>query len=72
LLQSKRLGYISISKEANQTGVQWVKKHNIPVNTALIVASAAEQDPTIYTTDEHFKKLEPHNITIINPLTTVF
>jgi predicted nucleic acid-binding protein len=67
LLQSKRLGYISISKEASQTGIQWAKKHNIPVNDALIAASAKEQAPTIYTTDEHFKELQTHKITIINP-----
>lgn len=67
LLQSKRLGYVSVSKEASQTAVQWAKKHNIPVNDALIAASAAEQAPTIYTTDEHFNKLETYNITIINP-----
>ena len=68
LLQSKRLGYVSISREASQTGVQWAKKHNIPVNDALIAASAAESAPTIYTNDEeHYKKLQTHNITIINP-----
>jgi predicted nucleic acid-binding protein len=51
VIQSKRLDYVSISKEASQTAVQWAKKHNIPVNDALIAASAAEQAPTIYTTD---------------------
>jgi predicted nucleic acid-binding protein len=72
LLQSKRLGYVSISKEASQTGVQWAKKHNIPVNDALIAASAKEHAPTIYTADEeHFRKLETHKITIINPTTTL-
>ncbi len=71
LLQSKRLGYVSISKEASQRGVQWAKKHNIPVNDALIAASAAEHAPTIYTTDQHFKKLKTKNLTIINPTTTL-
>jgi predicted nucleic acid-binding protein len=69
LLQSKRLGYVSISKEASQTGVQWAKKHNISVNDALNAASAAEQASTIYTTDEHFKKITTQNITIVNPMT---
>jgi predicted nucleic acid-binding protein len=69
LLQSKRLGYVSISREASQAGVQWAKKHNIPVNDALIAASAAKQAPTIYTTDEHFKKITTQNITIVNPMT---
>lgn len=67
LLQSRRLGYISISREACQIGVQWAKEYNITVNDALIAASAKEHAPTIYTIDEHFKKLETHNITIINP-----
>ncbi|MGD6853295.1 MAG: type II toxin-antitoxin system VapC family toxin [Candidatus Bathyarchaeia archaeon] len=69
LLQSRRLGYISISREACQIGVKWAKEHNIPVNDALIAASAAESAPTIYTTDEHFKKLQTHKLTIINPAT---
>lgn len=72
LLQSKRLGYVSISKGASQTGVQWAKKHNIPVNDALIAASAAEQAPTIYTADEeHFRKFEKYHVTIINPIATI-
>jgi predicted nucleic acid-binding protein len=71
LLQSKRLGYVSISKEACQIGVQWAKEQNVPVNDALIAACAEEQAPTIYTNDEeHYKKLQTHNITIINPTTT--
>jgi predicted nucleic acid-binding protein len=71
LLQSRRLGYISISREACQIGVQWAKEYNIPVNDALIAASAKEHAPTIYTIDEHFKKLETHNITIINPTVAI-
>jgi predicted nucleic acid-binding protein len=67
LLQSRRLGYISISKEACKIGLQWAREYNIPVNDALIAACAAESAPTIYTTDEHFQKLETHNLTIINP-----
>ncbi len=71
LLNSRHIIYLSISKEACQTAIEWTKEHNIPVNDTLIAASAAEQAPTIYTTDEHFKKLETHNITIINPTSIV-
>jgi predicted nucleic acid-binding protein len=67
LLNSRHIIYLSISKEACQTAVEWTKEYNIPVNDALIAASAKEHAPTIYTTDEHFKKLEAYNITIINP-----
>ena len=70
LLQSKRLGYVSISREACKNAVQWAKEHNVPVNDALIAACAAESAPTIYTNDEeHFKKLQTHKIAIINPVT---
>jgi predicted nucleic acid-binding protein len=72
LLNSKHIAYLSVSKEACQNAVEWATKHNIPVNDALIAASAAEQAPTIYTNDEeHFKKLQTHNLTIINPTTMV-
>jgi len=72
LLQSRRLGYVSISREACQIGLKWATKHNVPVNDAIIAASAAESAPTIYTNDEHFKKLETHRLTIINPTTATF
>ncbi len=40
------------------------------MNDSLIAESAAEYVPTIYTADEeHFRKLETHNITIVNPMT---
>ena len=68
LLQSKRLGYVTLSREACRTSVQWAKHHSIPVNDALIAACAAEFAPTIYTIDtEHFKRLESQGLTIINP-----
>lgn len=68
LLNSRHVAYLPISKEACQNAVEWATKHNIPVNYALIAASAAESAPTIYTNDEeYFKKLQTHNITIINP-----
>lgn len=62
LLNSKHIAYLSVSKEACQNAVEWATKHNVPVNDALIAASAKENAPTIYTNDEeHFKKLETHN-----------
>ena len=71
LLQSKRLGYVTVSREACRTSVKWAKQHNIPVNDALIAACAAESAPTIYTSDtEHFKRLESQDLTIINPTTS--
>ena len=68
LLNSKHITYLLVSKEACQNAVEWATNHNIPVNDALIAASAKEHAPTIYTADEeHFKKLEGYNLTIINP-----
>ena len=63
LLNSKHIAYLSISKKACQNAVKWATKHNVPVNDALIAASAAESAPTIYTNDEeHFKKLQTHTM----------
>ena len=68
LFRSKRIGFISVSKEACQNSVQWAKEKNIPVNDALIAASMVEHAQVIYTVDEeHFKKLEDYNVKIINP-----
>jgi predicted nucleic acid-binding protein len=70
MLNSRHVAYIQISKKACQNAVEWATKYNVPVNDALIAASAAEHAPTIYTNDEeHFKKLQTHNLTIINPTT---
>ena len=70
MLNSKHIAYLPISKEACKNAVEWATKLSIPVNDALIAACAAEQAPTIYTNDEeHFKKLETHNLTIINTTT---
>ena len=67
LLRSRRLGFLSISKEACQNSIQWAKERNIPVNDALIAASMSQYAEIIYTVDEeHFKKLEEY-ITILNP-----
>jgi predicted nucleic acid-binding protein len=72
LLRSRRLGFISISREACQNSVQWAKEKNIPINDALIAASMLQHADLIYTIDEeHFKKLEEY-ITILNPTTTAF
>lgn len=68
LLSSRRLGYLSVTRKACQNAVQWAKEHNIPVNDALIAAST-ESAQILYTADEaHFRKLESHNFTIINPI----
>jgi predicted nucleic acid-binding protein len=68
LLHSRRLLFLSISKEACQNSVRWAKEKNIPVNDALIGANMAESADLIYTVDEdHFKKLEDHGIKIRNP-----
>lgn len=73
LLRSSRLGFLSISKEACQTSIRWAKEKNIPVNDALIATSMHQYAELIYTVDEeHFKKLEEYNVTILNPITTPF
>ena len=70
LLRSRRLGFLSISKEACQNSVQWAKEKNIPVNDAVIAASMIGHAQLIYTIDEeHFKKLEGYNVKILNPTT---
>ena len=70
LLRSRRLGFLSISKENCQNSVQWAKEKNIPVNDALIAASMIEHAQLVYTMDEeHFKKLEEYNVKIFNPTT---
>jgi predicted nucleic acid-binding protein len=72
LLRSRRLGFLSISREACQNSVQWAREKNIPINDALIAASMLQHADLIYTIDEeHFKKLEEY-ITILNPTTTAF
>lgn len=73
LLRSRRLGFLSISKQACQNSVQWAKEKNIPMNDALIGASMVEYAQLIYTVDEeHFKKLEEYNVKIIDPVTLTF
>ena len=68
LLRSRRLGFLSISKEACQNSVQWAKEKNVPVNDAVIAASMVEHAQLIYTIDDaHFKKLEGYNVKLVNP-----
>jgi predicted nucleic acid-binding protein len=68
ILSSRRICYLSITKEACQTAVQWAKKVNVPVNDALIAASMTDHTSLIYTADEeHFKKLEELDIVMCNP-----
>jgi predicted nucleic acid-binding protein len=67
LLSSRRIAYLSITKEACRTAVQWAKKANVPVNDALIAASMTDNSKLIYTADEHFKKLEELDIIMCNP-----
>jgi len=70
LLRSRRIGFLSISKENCQNSVQWAKEKNIPVNDALIAACMIEHAQLLYTIDEeHFKKLEVYNVKIFNPTT---
>ncbi len=72
-LHSKRLGFLSVSKEACQKMVQWAKEKNIPVNDALIGASILEKANLIFTVDEeHFQKLKEYGIQVLNPLTSPF
>ena len=68
LLRSKRIAFLSISKEASQNSVQWAKEKRIPVNDAMIGANMVEQANLIYTVDEdHFEKLEEYGVRILNP-----
>ena len=72
LLNSRRIGYLSVTREACQTAVQWAKQANIPVSDALIAASMTDNAQLIYTADEeHFRKLEEYNVTIINPTVSI-
>ena len=72
LLVSRRIGFLSISKEACQNSIRWAKEKRIPINDALIAASMAQYAELIYTVDEvHFKKLEGY-VTILNPAVSTF
>jgi len=69
LLRSKRIAFLSISREASQNSVRWAKEKSVPVNDAMIGANMVEQADLIYTVDEeHFKKLEEYGVKILNPI----
>jgi len=69
LLRSRRIAFLSISREAAQNSVRWAKEKSVPVNDAMIGANMVEQADLIYTTDEgHFQKLEEYGVKILNPI----
>lgn len=69
LLRSKRIAYLSISREASQNSVRWAKEKGVPVNDAMIGANMIEMTALVYTIDEnHFKKLEEYGVKFVNPI----
>jgi len=69
LLRSKRIAFLSISREASQSSLRWAKEKRVPINDAMIGANMVEQADLIYTIDEdHFKKLEEYGVKINNPI----
>jgi len=69
LLRSRRIAFLSISREASQNSVQWAKEKRVPVNDAMIGANMVEQANLVYTIDEdHFEKLEEYGVKILNPI----
>src|SRR4030067_1407625 len=61
LLYSRRLAFLSVSREACTNSVRWANENNVPINDALIGANMVEYADLIYTVDEdHFTKLEEH------------
>jgi len=69
LLHSKRIVFLSISKEASQLSVQWAKGKEVPINDAMIGANMIEMAALVYTVDEkHFKRLEEYGVKFINPI----
>jgi len=69
LLRSRRIAFLSISREAAQNSVRWAKEKSVPVNDAMIGANMVEQADLIYTMDEgHFQKLEEYGVRILNPI----
>jgi len=69
LLRSKRIAFLSISRDASQNSVRWAKEKSILVNDAMIGANMVENADLIYTIDgDHFKKLEEYGVKILNPI----
>ncbi len=68
LLRSRRIAYLTISKEECQKAIQWAKQTNIPLHDALIGANTTKYAKLAFTVDEeHFKKLEKFGVEILNP-----
>ena len=73
LVSSLHLGFLTISKQACKTAIEWAMEKNIPVNDAVIAACMMEYAGLIYTVDEdHFKKLKEYNVEILNPAKSPF
>jgi len=69
LLRSRRIAFLSISREAAQNSLLWARDKEIPVNDAMIGANMVELADLIYTADEdHFKRLQEYGVKFINPL----
>jgi len=69
LIRSKRIAFLSISREASQNSVRWAKEKVVPINDAMIGANMIEMAAMIYTVDEkHFERLEEYGVKFINPI----
>jgi len=69
LLRSRRIAFLSISREAAQTSLRWARDKGIPVNDAMIGANMVELADLVYTADEdHFKRLQEYGVKFVNPL----
>ena len=69
LLRSKRIAFLSISREVSQNSVRWAKEKAVPVNDAMIGANMIEAAGLVYTIDEkHFKKLEEYGVKFVSPI----
>lgn len=69
LLRSKRIAFLSVSKEACQNSLRWANEKRVPVNDAMIGANMTEQADLVYTIDEdHFLRLEEYGVKILNPV----
>ena len=69
LLKSRRIEFLSISKEECESAIRWANEKNIPVNDALIGANAAKYAKVVYTVDEdHFSRLKEFGVKLTNPV----
>ena len=68
-LHSKRIVFLSISKEVSEISVQWAKEKEVPINDAMIGANMIEMAALVYTVDEkHFKRLKEYGVKFVNPI----